>query len=210
MKRFHTMALGATLLLAASLTSFAGSASATQSITCNNHEATALTGVLDGSVDVPEGASCWIKDATITGDFTAIHSPRTVSLINTNVMSAGGIFVNGSTGRVIIGSEGCRVDPYAGRNIKVFDSHSVAICQMTIRNNLMVKGTTGGRIMVRDNLACNNIMVTDSDVLAVRVLNNRFTPNLMVDRNTASLASVVKGNVDLGPNPAECRDATTP
>jgi hypothetical protein len=158
---------------------------------------------------VPEGASCYIKDATITGDFTAIDSPHTVSLIDTNVLSAGGIFVNGSTGRVIIGSDGCHVDPYAGRNIKVFDSHNVAICQMTIRNNLIVKGTTGGRMMVRDNLACNNIMVTDNDVRAMRVLNNRFTPNLMVDRNTANL-SIVTGNVDLGPNPAECRTDTTP
>lgn len=204
------MALGVTLVLAAALTSFAGSASATPSITCNNHAANPMTGLLDGSVSVPEGASCFIKDATITGDFDAIHSPRTVSLINTHVLSAGGIFVNGSTGRVIIGSEGCKVDPYDGRNLKVFDSHSVAICEMTIRNNLIVKGTTGGRVMVRDNLACNNLMVTDNDVLAVRVLDNSFTPNLMVERNTTTLANVVKGNVDLGPNPAECRDTVEP
>jgi hypothetical protein len=180
------------------------SADAAETIVCDNTAATALTGTLDGTVVVPKGANCFIEDATITGAFRAIHSPGVVSLIDTHVLAKGGIFVKGATRRVTIGSDGCRVDPFAGRNLKVFDSNNVAICEMGIRNNLMVKRSTG-RVMVRDNHACNNLMVTDNVVRGLRVFDNRFTRNLMIERNTVERKTDVRDNVDTGESVNQCR-----
>ena len=75
------------------------------------------------------------------------------------------------------------MDPYAGRNLKVFDSRNVAICEMEVRNNLMVKRSTG-RVMVRDN---------------------RFTRNVMIERNTVENMADVRNNVDTGQSVTECR-----
>jgi hypothetical protein len=196
--------LAALTMAAASMISLAGSADAAETIVCDNTADTALTGTLDGTVVVPEGANCFIVDATITGAFRAIHSPGVVSLIDTHVLAKGGIFVKGAMRRVTIGSDGCRVDPYAGRNLKVFDSRNVAICEMGIRNNLMVKRSTG-RVMVRDNYACNNLMVTDNIVLGLRVFDNRYTRNLMIERNTVENKTDVRDNVDTGESVNECR-----
>jgi hypothetical protein len=132
-----------------------------------------------------------------------------VSLINTSVLSDGGIFVNGATKRVVIGSDGCKVDPYTGRNLKVFGSHNVAICEMAVRNNIMVKATTGN-VLVRDSIACNNLMVTDSNVAHLRVVRNWYAINLMVERNTVSWKSTVLNNVDTGQTPPQCRDTIAP
>ena len=204
MKRLTCALAALTMVPAAAVLSSAGSAGAAETIVCDNTGATALTGTLDGTVVVPEGAHCYIEDATITGAFRAIHSPGVVSLIDTHVLAKGGIFVKGATRRVTIGSEGCRVDPYAGRNLKVFDSKNVAICEMGIRNNLMVKRSTG-RVMVRDNYACNNLMVTDNVVLGLRVFDNRYTRNLMVERNTVENKTDVRDNVDTGESVNKCR-----
>jgi len=203
-KRLSRALVALTLLPAASVFSSAGSAGAVETIVCDNTADTALTGTLEGTVAVPEGADCFIQDATITGAFRAIHSPGVVSLINTHVLAMGGIFVKGATVSVTIGSEGCVVDPYAGRNLKVFDSNNVAICEMGIRNNLLVKRNTG-RLMVRDNYACNNLMVTDNVVLGLRVFDNRYTRNLMIERNTVTNGTTIVHNVDTGQSVNQCR-----
>jgi len=206
MKRLPAILLVAVFLPAASMTALAAPASANATIVCDNTADTALTGELDGTVVVPEGADCYIADATITGAFRAIHSPGVVSVINTHVLAMGGLFVKGATGSVTIGTEGCRLDPYAGRNLKVFDSHNVAICQMSVRNNLMVKRSTG-RVMVRDNIACNNLKVTDNTVLGLRVWDNGYTRNKMIRRNTVANKTIVQNNVDTGQSVNECRAA---
>ncbi len=206
MKRRHSVLLALAALPAAALLSSTGPAGAVETIICDNTADTPLTGTLDGTVVVPEGANCFIEDATITGAFRAIQSPGVVSLIDTHVLSQGGIFVKGATKRVTIGSEDCRVDPFAGRNLKVFDSRNVAICEMSVRNNLMVKRSTG-RVMVRNNIVCNNLKVTDNTVLGLRVIDNRFTINLMVERNTVVNKTVVENNVSTEQSVNECRDA---
>jgi len=206
MKRISSILLALVMLLAASVFSLAGSASAARTIVCDNTVASALTGRLQGAVVVPDGADCYVENATITGAFRAIHSPGVVSVTNTHVLAQGGIFVKGATESVTIGTEGCLVDPYAGRNLKVFDSHNVAICEMAIRNNLMVKRSTG-RVMVRDNIACNNLMVTDNDVLGLRVWDNGYTRNVMIRRNVVANRTIVYNNVDTGQSVNECRAA---
>ena len=206
MKRLLSVLLALAMLTAGAVLAFAGSASAVETIECDNTAATPLTGLLDGAVVVPEGADCYIEDATITGAFRAIHSPGVVSVINTHVLSQGGIFVKGATESVTIGAEGCEVDPYAGRNLKVFDSNNVAICEMSVRNNLMVKRSTG-RVMVRDNIACNNLKVTDNNVLGLRVRDNGYTRNKMIARNTVANRTIIENNFDTGQSVNECRKA---
>jgi len=206
MKRLSIILLTLLFVPATALISLAGPASAGRTIVCDNTADTALTGVLKGAVVVPEGADCFIENATITGAFRAIHSPGVVSLINTHVLAQGGIFVKGATESVTIGTEGCAVDPYAGRNLKVFDSNNVAICEMSVRNNLMVKRSTG-RVMVRDSIACNNLMVTDNQVLGLRVRDNGYTRNLMIRRNVVANVTDVQNNVDTGQSVNECRAA---
>lgn len=206
MTRLPSILLTLATLSAGALISLAGPASASETVVCDNTADTALTGLLDGTVVAPEGADCFIENAIITGAFRAIHSPGVVSLINTNVLAKGGIFVKGATESVTIGTEGCLVDPYVGRNLKVFDSHNVAICEMSVRNNLMVKRSTG-RVMVRDNIACNNLKVTDNTVLGLRVFDNGYTRNKMIRRNTVANKTIVQNNVDTGQSVNECRAA---
>jgi len=204
MKRLPSILLAAVILPGASMTALAAPASANATIVCDNTADTALSGLLNGTVVVPEGADCYIQDTTITGAFRAIHSPGVVSVTNTHVLAMGGLFVKGATVSVTIGTEGCLVDPYAGRNLKVFDSHNVAICQMSVRNNLMVKRSTG-RVMVRDNIACNNLGVTDNEVDGLRVWGNGYTRNKMIARNTVANTTAVHHNGDTGQSVNECR-----
>ena len=77
---------------------------------------------------------------------------------------------------------------------------------MAVRNNLMVKRSTG-RVMVRDNIACNNLMVTDNDVLGLRVWDNGYTRNVMIRRNVVANRTIVYNNVDTGQSVNECRAA---
>src|SRR5690348_12810718 len=79
MKRTLSTLLTALLLPGALVAAVSGPASADPAITCANTIKTPMTGLIDGSVSVPDGASCFIQDATITGAFSAIHSPVIVS-----------------------------------------------------------------------------------------------------------------------------------
>ena len=152
MKRLPSILLAMVMLPAAALISLAAPATASGAVVCANTADTALTGLLEGAVIVPEGADCYITDATITGAFRAIHSPGAVSVINTHVLAQGGIFVNGATESVTFGTEGCLVDPYAGRNLKVFDSHNVAICQMAVRNKMIRSNIVANKTVVYNNV----------------------------------------------------------
>lgn len=107
-------------------------------------------------VRVPEGATCVLRDSTVTGNFMA-RNPRTVKILDTEVRR--NTMVRGATRDVVIGNAGCRLDPLAGNNIKVTRSHNVAICWMTVKNNIMVRGNDG-RITLTHNSVGRNIDVS--------------------------------------------------
>ena len=117
------------------------------------------TGQTFKHVRVPEGATCILRDSTVTGNVMA-KSPRTVKIIDTEVRR--NIMVRGATHDVIIGNAGCRFDPLAGNNIKVTNSHNVAICWMTVKNNVTVRGNDG-RITLMHNTIGRNIDVSRND-----------------------------------------------
>lgn len=153
---------------------------------------------------IPDGASCVITDSTITGNVRTTGAPRVVSIIDTPVRR--NIHIRNVTQRVTIGADGCRVDPVAGRNLMVRNSRNVAICEMSVANNLVVRSNTG-ILMVRDNKACNNLRVVRNDVRSMRVVRNSYAGNFTVARNTWENRRIVKDNVELPGNPARCRRA---
>jgi hypothetical protein len=63
------------------------------------------------------------------------------------------------------------------------------------------------RVMVRDNIACNNLMVTDNVVNGLRVWGNGYTRNKMIARNVVANTTAVHHNVDTGQSVNECRKA---
>jgi len=118
-----------------------------------------FTGQTFKHVRVSEGATCILRDSTVTGNVMA-RNPRTVKILDTEV--GHNIMIRGATRNVIIGNAGCRFDPVAGNNIKVSNSHNVAICWMTVKNNVMVRGNDG-RITLLSNNVGRNIDVSRND-----------------------------------------------
>jgi hypothetical protein len=114
------------------------------------------TGKTFKHVVVPEGATCILRDSVVTGNFRA-KNPRTVKIIDTEVRR--NTMIRGASRDVIIGNAGCGFDPLAGNNIKVTNSHNVAICWMTVKNNVMVRGNDG-RITLMNNDVGRNIDVS--------------------------------------------------
>lgn len=153
-------------------------------------------------VVVPDGARCVITDSRITGNVRTTGAPRVVSITDTHV--GRNIHVRNVVERVTIGAAGCRVDPVAGRNLMVRNSRNVAICEMSIANNLVVRDNRG-TLMVRDNKACNNFRVVGNHVRSLRVLRNSYAGNFTVARNSWVDRKIVRDNVDLRQNPAACR-----
>lgn len=164
----------------------------TTDLVCDNTKATPFTGTYT-SVTVPEGASCYLKNALVTGNFKALHGARNVFIINTEVQR--NINISGAERTVKIGTAGCRFDPLVGNNLKVTRSHNVLICFMTVNNNIRVT-LNDGRITVRDSVAGQNISVTDNlpydrqpgdgqnrRIDAIRLLDNVAGRHIVVKRN---------------------------
>lgn len=185
-------AMLALLLLPAFLVALPGSATAAGANTeCNG---TLAPGTYK-NVFVPEGADCITSDGVvITGNFMAKKSPGVIELIDTPV--GHNLMVDGASDHVTIGTQGCVVDPHVGNNIKVTDSNDVAICQMSVDNNMMVTGNTG-RVMVRDNLVCQNIRVVRNALVGLRVLRNGYAIHLVTDPNSVSKVTRIEDNVEI-------------
>jgi hypothetical protein len=135
----------------------APSTSAPANVICDNTPATALAGTYK-NVQVLPGDSCYLLNATVTGNFRA-RDAVTVKIIDSVVRH--NIKIRGTTQDVVIGNVNCRFDPHVGNNILVADSHNVAICWMTVDNNIKVS-SNDGRINLKHNKAGNNISVTNN------------------------------------------------
>jgi hypothetical protein len=159
------------------------------------------------NVRIQAGATCIITNSTITGNVQGTGG-NVVRIINTDI-TGNGVNIRDVTGSVTIGSAGCAVDPFVNNNLMVTDSNNVAICEMSIENNLVLTGNTG-RLMARDNIACNNIRVENNDVLGLRVLNNVFTVNFDVGSNQVQNNQRIEGNTQFDGSPAQCRASINP
>lgn len=113
------------------------------------------TGITVKHVRVRPGDTCVLRDSVVTGGLLA-RNPRTVRVLDTEVRR--NLMVRGATDDVTIGNEGCRLDPVVGNNITVTRSHDVAICWMTVKNNIRVTGNDG-RISLFHNDVGRNITI---------------------------------------------------
>jgi hypothetical protein len=164
-----------------------------QKLVCDNTKDDPYTGTY-ASVRVPKGASCYLQDATVEGNVMANHGAVDVWIVDTAVER--NIKIRGAERDVKIGSEDCKVDPVAGNNIMVTRSHNVAICWMTVDNNIMVT-RNDGRMMLRDNTVGNSIRVTKNlpyapqpgdgdhvDIDAIRVYRNTAERHIVLRDNS--------------------------
>ena len=144
--------------------------------------------VLDGAsvgnagVRVLPGGSLITDDTEIAGN---VHSrgAKTVQLIDTNV--GHNIMVTNTVNRTIIGSEGCRVDPVSGNNIMVKNNGGgVAICFMTIGNNLHVTGAQKN-VGVFNNAVDNNIHLRANTGAFGRLRDNVVDGHIQIFRSTS-------------------------
>jgi hypothetical protein len=187
--------------MAATLASLPGvPAHATTSFVCD--------GTYDGqtftAVVIPDGATCVITNSVIEGNIRneGASAPEMVQILDTSV--GHNIHLRNVTGSVTIGSAGCRVDPHVANNLMVRNSNNVAICQMAIDNNLVLRNNTG-RLMARTNLVCNNIRVVRNNVDGLRVIGNSQVIHLVIARNTIARVTRVEDNTELAGNPGGCR-----
>ena len=133
-------------------------AAGAQHLVCDNDSAHAYTGTYSG-VTVPEGASCFLRNAHVTGNVKALHGAVNVYIVNTQVDR--NINLRLVTHTVKIGPGRCRIDPIVGNNIRVTRSHNVLICLMSVDNNVTVT-RNDGRITLTSNTADNNISVNNN------------------------------------------------
>ncbi len=157
-KRFSFLFL---ITLVGALGAWPGTALAAEATEC----AGTLTGGTYEKLAVPDGATCKLKGVTVeksvrvgegatlvtkamSGVNTSIGQhvmgagAQSVRLIDTDVY--GQIHLRLTTGPIVIGTKGCAVDPIADGNIHLHDNFgSIAVCQMTIRNNLLVQNNHG-------------------------------------------------------------------
>jgi hypothetical protein len=189
------MVMGTTAALTqAAPASHAAPGDKAQKLVCDNTKDDPYTGTY-ASVRVPKGASCYLQGATVEGNVKALQGAVDVWIVDTEV--GRNIHLSKVERDVKIGSEDCKVDPPTGNNIIVTRSHNVAICWMTVDNNIMVT-RNDGRMMLRDNTVGNSIRVRK---------NLPYNPQpgdgehvqidaIRVYRNTAERHIVIKDNSD--------------
>lgn len=150
------MVLGTTA--AATLVAPAPAANAASALVCDNHRGNPYTGRYT-NVTVPKGASCYMQDAVVLGNFKALHGAVDVYLINTRVKW--NIHIIRAQRDVKIGPRHCKFDPLVGNNVIVTRSHNVAVCFTRAANNITVS-RNDGRISLRGDHAGSNIRVVDN------------------------------------------------
>jgi hypothetical protein len=166
--------------------------------------ATICSGTLSGGVyenlKVPAGATCTLEGVSVTGnirvgdgatlltddstvDMNVIaRDAASVQLIDTVVL--GEINLQRTSGAIVIGSEGCAVDPVADGNIVLINNDgTIAVCFMTLRN-LVVQGNTN-RIGLFDNTVSNDLVVTQNSGAAIRIGRNDVGGNIRIQQNTS-------------------------
>ncbi len=172
-----------------------------------------LSGGTSGSLRVPDGATCTLDGVTVEGmikvgdgatlltDGSTIsmnvmaRDAASVQLIDTVVL--GEINLQRTSGAIVIGPEGCAVDPIADGNIVLINNDgTIAVCFMTLRN-LIVQGNSK-RIGLFSNVVSNDLTVTQNTGRAIRIVNNEVGRNILVTQNTSSKLIGVRDNTVTG------------
>ncbi len=144
-----------------------------------------------GNVKVGIGSTLMTADAMIKGNVFGQQAMR-VHIIDTDVW--GQIHFRRTAKEIIIGNDGCKVDPNAGGNINLQNNYGpIGICQMTIKNNIILHNNHN-RIGVFDNRVGNNIEVMSNTSAAIRLRDNTMKGGLLIKGNTVAKVLNVSTN----------------
>jgi hypothetical protein len=131
---------------------------------------------VEGNIRVLTDAALVIHDSTINGSVIGMDA-RTVQIIDTDVVgtgTSGNIHLTRTTGPIVIGSDGCRVDPSTGNNINLTDNHgTIAICYMTVGETVVLQGNDD-RIGVFHNSIGNPLKVQHNTADFIRIRRNEI------------------------------------
>jgi hypothetical protein len=149
--------------------------------------------VVDGTIRIMAGGALLTHGSTLQGNVVGNNGPRTVQLINTDVVgngTTGNINLTGTERRIIIGSEGCAVDPSTGNNINLTGNHgNIAICYMTVGETIDLKNNDG-RIGVFHNVSGNPLIVQNNVSPFIRLRDNEVGVtgggSILVQNNTTT------------------------
>lgn len=148
--------------------------------------------VVDGNIRIMAGGALLTHGSTLQGNVVS-NGARTVQLINTDVVgngTTGNINLSGTKRRIVIGSDGCSVDPATGNNINLTGNHGlIAICYMTIGETLDLKNNDA-RIGVFHNTIGNPLMVQNNTSPFIRLRDNEVGVtgggSMLVQNNTTT------------------------
>lgn len=159
------------------------------------------------NVVVGTGETLIARGARILGSVQATTGPRSVQLLDTNVV--GNIHVREARGVILIGNSGCGLDPMAGNNIHLVDNNGrIGICRMTIAGNLHLIRNSD-TVFVRSNKVGNNLHAKGNHGGFLRLRGNRVgtrsNGNLVVENNRT--ATRLRSN--RASNHRVCRDNRT-
>jgi hypothetical protein len=130
--------------------------------------------VVDGNIRIMAGGALLTHGSTLQGNVMS-NGARTVQLISTDVVgngTTGNINLSGTKRRIVIGSDGCAVDPATGNNINLIGNHGlIAICFMTVGETINLKNNDG-TIGVFHNTIGNPLIVQDNVAPFVRLRDN--------------------------------------
>ncbi len=147
---------------------------------------------VDGGIRVWDGASLFTQDSTVHGSVMGRRA-ATVEIIDTDVVgtgASGNINLAGTRGRIVIGSQGCAVDPSVGNNITLIGNHgTIAICFMTVGETITLQGNHR-TIGAFHNTVGNPFIVQHNDAVFIRIRHNRIGlsggGSLLVHNNTTT------------------------
>jgi hypothetical protein len=137
------------------------------------------------NVVVGTGEALVARGARILGSVQATEGPRSVRLLDTDVL--GNIHVREARGVVLIGNSGCGLDPVAGNNIHLVENNGrIGICRMSIEGNLHLIDNSD-TVFVRSNNVGNNLHAVGNHGGFLRLRGNRVgtrsNGNLVVENN---------------------------
>jgi hypothetical protein len=149
--------------------------------------------VVDGNIRIMAGGALLTHGSTLNGNVTGNNGPRTVQLIDTDVVgtgTTGNINLSGTERRIVIGSEGCAVDPATGNNINLTGNHgNIAICFMTVGETIALDNNDG-RIGVFHNVTGNPLIVQNNVARFIRLRDNEVGVSgggsILVQNNTTT------------------------
>jgi hypothetical protein len=128
--------------------------------------------IVTGSVRVGAGSSLFTSGATVGGNVQATDAPNTIQVIDTAVGLS--IHVEQATGKIVVGSAGCMVDPTVGVDVNLQHNHgTIALCYLSVGNDVILQDNTKS-IGAFNNEIGNNLIAQNNTGGWIRLRHNHI------------------------------------